>query len=170
MSQQKLYQIFTKAPVQTDLTAYGVDRKDGQGRDRGRTLIEANITEGEFHRIFGEDANIVHAMCCESYDERNFTIRIFASDVLACEGSLISHQGQLINALREDKGLEPLPHDQMAQQARSYEDTKPQMMQILLEMAADNPDPHDLETAQAIRDMEEHGFTLDDLIPANAPV
>lgn len=168
MNQNELYHIFTNTTERPDLSAYGVKNTDDREIPRARTIFEAQLTEKEFAKIFGEDRAITWAMCRESHDDNNFTIRIFASDVLACESSRNSHQAQLINILREKENLPEIDHSFVERHARSYDDIKPRMLQILLDAAAESPYPDYLEGTEPIRQMEEHGLTIDDLIPLQA--
>lgn len=168
MPDDTLYHVFTSAPAPVNLADYGVPPAVNNVKRYHRTIFEARLTQEEFARIFGPNANIVPSMCQESYDEHNYTIRIFASDVLACESTHASHQGELINALRKSQGQPELDHSYIQEHARSYHDIKPRMLQILLEAAADFPNPKDLEPGEILEEMERQGLTIDDLIPETA--
>ena len=168
MNTNKTYHVFTTSPVPFPHDLYQAPDRDEQNLPRFRHILQARLTENECRRVFGDNISITRVMCRESYDSHGFTIRIFASDVLACESSRTSHQGELINALRRQAGQEPLDHPQMLALARSYDDIRPGALQAILDAAADNPDPGEMDTDRVVAQMTALGLTLSDLI-RNAP-
>ena len=167
MSEEKRYRIFTKAPEQVKLEDHGIKSDDADEEPaRVRTLVEGTLSQAEYQKMFGDAANIIHCMYMESYDSNNYTIRIFATDVLACENHVKSHQGELINHLRDTEGMEPLEGKDIDRAARSYDDLTPEALQILLNAAEREIDPFTMDMDRAVREMEEAGLNLTDFVRA----
>lgn len=163
MTSQPTYQIHTQAPNPVRLEDYGINPQGDRGPRFTQTIFEASLTEDEFHLIF-PDRNLVDAMCRESCDSDNYTIRIYASDVLACEGNGNSHQDRLILAFTEREGLpNPCP-EALPAAARDYASITPAALELLLELADDYPDPDDIDTSLALARADALGLTLGDYL------
>ena len=164
MTSQREYHIFTTSPV--PFTAPGLPtEEDKKSRyPRFRHILEADITPDECQRIFGDKFSITRIMCQVSFDRHGFTVRIFGSDVLACEGGYTSHQGELINALRQRAGLPPLEHPQIEDIARGYEDISPDALEAILIVAADSPKASEMDIRYALEQLDALNVTLADLV------
>ena len=167
MPTDERYHIYTNSPVPLDLAQYAI-QPDDTATESGlaRTILEGRFTIEEFQRMFGPDASIIHAMCREDADANFFSIRIFASDVLACENHVKSHQGELINHLRDTEGMAPLEEKDIDRATRSYHDLTPEALQILLNAAGREIDPFTMDMDRAVREMEEAGLNLTDFVRA----
>ena len=88
----------------------------------------------------------------------------FSHDVLAEEHITASHQMNLVNHLLKSQGRNPLQYEELLRRARTCEDIKPEALSILLDAAAQYPNPLKMDPANAETEMREAGLTLDDLL------
>ena len=163
MVQKTRYNVLVHAPKQIKLQDYGIT-PDEMNRPYAATLIEGDFTQEEFQAIFGEEAKIARGMFVEGFDGNNYTRKLFAHDVLAEEHITASHQMTLVNHLLKGQGKNPLEYEKMLTRARTCEDIKPEALNILLDAAAQYPNPFKMDPANAEREMREAGLTLDDLL------
>ena len=164
MTDQNAYRIYTPAPHQFNPAGYGLDFDDFYKTPWGlpRTILDCHLTPEEFQQVFGDDARITSATCCVGYTEQEFTIYIFAEDVLAWGSARPTHQSVLIDHLLELSGQPVL--DGSPEMGRRASDISPAALQFLLEEAALCHDPLDMYMPGVLVRMEYGGLTLEDLL------
>ena len=166
MNEHKRYNVFSLAPKQIKLEDYGLKADGRNDSPYPRTIVEGRFSQAEYHSVFGETANIIHGMFVETHDDNNYTIRIFAGDVLAIENSAKSHQGELINQLLKMDGRDILDREQMEATARGYEDITPQALEVLLNAAENHPDPFSMNMNLVTYAMRMGNLTIADFVRA----
>ena len=163
MTQKTRYTVLVRAPKQIKLQDYGIT-PDEMNKPYATTLIDGYFTQEEYQAIFGEEAKIASGIYVEGFDGNNYTRKVFSHDVLVEEYITASHQMNLVNDLLKSQGRNPLEYEEMLTRARTCEDIKPEALSILLDAAAQYPNPFKMDPANAEREMREAGLTLDDLL------
>ena len=126
-----------------------------------REIIDGTVTAEQFENIFGGEANMVEHMCLETSDADGFDIRVFLSDVIACEHR-ISHHSILINCYRESVGLLPLTTEEMILRAKGYDELSPEaafFLMYLTNWGLNASEIDDMDEALAL--MGREGLTID---------
>ena len=168
MTTEIRYHIMVALTVPLSLEAMGI----GAGEDPIPELhvtIQGEVTLEEFHRTFGPEQNINHAMCNETNDIDGYTIHVFLHDVLTCENEDDSHQDVLVNAMLQCQGMDALDHQEMARRARDHENLSPQAAAFLLSCAEGGMKPDELDSAEILNNALGNNFTLEDfLLPDEA--
>lgn len=164
MTDTARYHVYTHTPRQFDPADHGINPESfNTPWGMPRIIFDGIVTIGEFRQIFGDRRHINDAMRQESHDSNNFTIRIFAVDVLA-NGTTPSHQSVLIDHLLETHGRPAISRREMQDRARDPSDISPDTLQFLLEKADDNTDPEEMDLAAVAAEMASLGITLHDLL------
>ena len=169
MTSENRYHIMVKTSTDlVSLKAMGIGTGDGpQPQPKLDITIQGEVTLGEFHRVFGPEQNINHMMCIETDDIDGYTIHVFLSDVLACEGQHHSHQDVLVNAMLKCQGMDELDHEEIARRARDYSELSPQAAAFLLSCAGGGMKPDELDSDEILNQALGNKFTLEDfLLPA----
>ena len=168
MTTENRYHIMMALTVPLSLEAMGI----GAGEDPLPELhvtIQGEVTLEEFHRVFGLEQNINHAICNETNDIDGYTIHVFLHDVLTCEKEEDSHQDVLVNAMLKCQGMDELDHQEMARRARDHENLSPQAAAFLLSCAEGGMKPDELDSAEILNNALGNNFTLEDfLLPDEA--
>ena len=163
MVQKTRYNVLVHAPKQIKLQDYGIT-PDEMNKPYATTLIDGYFTQEEYQAIFGEDAKITRGIYVDGFDGNNYTRKLFSHDVLAEEHITASHQMNLVNHLLKSQGRNPLQYEELLRRARTCEDIKPEALSILLDAAAQYPNPLKMDPTNAETEMREAGLTLDDLL------
>ena len=125
---------------------------------------QGEMSHGMFLKLTGGKRDIMDHICLETHDRNNYTIRVFLANVLACENLTESHQGMLINAMREREKLPPLNEKEMERRARHYENISMETAQFLLECAIYGVKPGEMNLQWEMERAKKENITLDDLL------
>ena len=127
-----------------------------------QVIVKGEMTPGEYLETFGDD-NINHAMCLETYDRNEYTINVYAEDVLACENQE-SHQAALINAMLRQAGMPELEKEETVRRARDHDTISHDALQFLLELAENGLTPEEVRMEPHTERARLAGFTLQDFL------
>ena len=161
MTQQNRYPVlFREAPAGT-LAAAGISTAGAPVRVS--IDFRAEMTPDEFREAFGPDRNIVHQMAVQIEDLNGWTVNVYPSDVLACEGDH-TMQTAMINAVLEQQGQPPLDEHQTHWDTKGWDDISPEAMLFLLNLHDHFPGPSELDNERAISLMKDAGLCLQDFL------